>query len=72
LVVVVVGVFLGGEGVFCFWREFFCVALAVLELDLQTRLASNCLCLLSAVIKGYHCPALSGYLFIYLFIYWFA
>jgi hypothetical protein len=49
---------------FCFVFEtgFLCVALAVLELTLETRLALNqksaCLCLSSAGIKGecHHCP----------------
>jgi hypothetical protein len=57
----------GGAGVgrlfwfdFCFFgTRLLCVALAVLELALQSRLASNsqrssCLCLLSARIKGVH------------------
>jgi hypothetical protein len=56
---------------FCFETGFLCVALIVLELALQTRLASNsqnfaCLCIPSTGIKGmyHHCLTV-----IFIFIY---
>ena len=53
-----------------FQNRFFCVALAVLELALQTRLSSNsqissCLCLLSAGTQGL-CHSLFFCLFVYI------
>lgn len=39
---------------FLFLKQAFCLALAVLEPALQTRLASNSVILLNAGIKGVH------------------